>query len=337
MERRGVIRIGAGLTAGGAIIVGTAAASAENQPPAQAEQDTLNARELAGRIKDIYEAESERAGGTWQAEITVLDGDDPPIPAVDADSGSVQTAASMNKLAIALGVLDKVDRGEAALDDRITLDQDIILGGSGLYFHQAAFGDELTVANILVALLLVSDNTAVRLCGLVCPPAEINQTLEAKGFTDTRVIPSEDNPDRMWLGDTTAHELNDLLHRLALGELLSETGTGAMLGILRGLSGYHDGFRRNMSSAQRSRIAMKYGADGPDRNEAGVVYTADGAPAVVYAFTTQTEGHEDDYGATHPAVEAKAAMGRQIIDALDRTELAAPPAAGIDLQDPDGQ
>ena len=321
MRRRGVIRLGAGLTAAGAFVAGTAAASAQHDRVAQSDEGVLDAQELAERIKDVYEDESERAGGPWQAKITVLDGDGPPIPAVDADSGSVHSAASVNKLAIALGVLDKIDRGEAALDDRITLEEDVILSGSGFYFHQAAFGDELTVANVLVALLLVSDNTAVRLCGLVCPPAEINQTLEAKGFTDTRVIPNEDDPSRMWLGDTTAHELNDMLHRLALGELLSESGTASMLGILRGLSGYHDGFRRNMSSAERSRVAMKHGADGLDRNEAGIVYTADGAPAVVYAFTTQLEGHEENYGATHPAVEAQAAMGRRILDALDRTEL----------------
>ena len=46
---------------------------------------------------------------------------------------------------------------------------DIILGGTGIYFLQTVYGDNLTIANFLTAMLLVSDNTAVRLCGLVCP------------------------------------------------------------------------------------------------------------------------------------------------------------------------
>ncbi|THV30912.1 serine hydrolase [Glycomyces paridis] len=315
MERRGVIKLGAGLTAGGAVLgTGSAAHGA-----AAGEE----ARSLAASIKRLYDAERAKAGGTWQAKVTLLDGANPPVAAVDHDSTSVQTAASMNKLGIALGVLDKIDRGELALDDRVTLDADIILTGSGFYFHQTAYGDEITVANVLVAMLLTSDNTSVRLCGLVCPPAEINETLAAKGFTDTRVEPNPANPSRMWLGDTTTAETNDLLHRLALGELLSAGSTRFLLGVLSGLSGYHDGFRRSMSSAERSRIAMKYGADDATRNESGVVFNTAGAPVLVYSFMSQFEDHWDDYGATHPAVQAHARMGRKILDLVDAASIAA--------------
>lgn len=319
MQRRDVVKLGAGLTAAGAAVLGTATGA-----------HAATTRSTAAAIKHVFDYETKRAGGTWQGKVTLLNGTADPVVAVDRNATSVQTAASMNKLGIALGVLDKIDRGELALDDRITLTPDIILTGSGFYFHQTVYGDEITVANILVALLLTSDNTAVRLCGLVCPPAEINETLAAKGFTDTRVIPSDANPNRMWLGDTTAAETNDLLTRLAKGELLSADRTRFFLNILKGLSGYHDGFRRNMSSADRSRIAMKYGADDANRNESGVVYDANGAPALVYSFMAQFDDHWGDYGATHPAVEAHARMGRKMFDIVNSAALAA--VDGITLE-----
>ncbi|WP_051704148.1 serine hydrolase [Glycomyces sp. NRRL B-16210] len=324
MERRGVIKLGAGLTAGGAVLGTTSAAHAE--------QSTSQSLTTAQQIKAVYDTEIAKAGGTWQGKVTLLNGTGAPVTAVDHSSNSVKTAASTNKLGIALGVLDKIDRGELALDDRVTLTSDIILTGSGFYFHQTAYGDEITVANILVAMLLTSDNTSVRLCGLVCSPAEINETLAAKGFTDTRVVPNPDNPTRMWLGDTTAWETNDLLTRLAKGELLSAGRTSFFLNVLKGLSGYHDGFRRNMSSVERARVAMKYGADDANRNEAGVVYNAAGAPALVYAFMSQFDDHWGNYGATHPAVQAHAAMGRQMFDIVNTAGLAATDAVTLDAE-----
>ncbi|GAA1679180.1 serine hydrolase [Glycomyces endophyticus] len=309
MQRRDVVKLGAGLTAAAGTVIGTAGT-------AHAETETAEVTDVhsaARAIKRVWDRQTGNAGGTWQGTVTLFDGGT-AVTAVDQDSTSVQTAASMNKLGIALGVLDKVDRGELSLDDRITLTADIILTGSGFYFHQGAYGDEITVANVLVAMLLVSDNTSVRLCGLVCPPAEINETLAAKGFTDTRVIPNPANPNRMWLGDTTTSESADLMHRLALGELLSADSTRFFLGVLSGLSGYHDGFRREMSSAERSRIAMKYGADDANRNESGIVLGTDGSPLLAYSFMAQFEDHWDNYGATHPAVQAHAKMGRRFFD-----------------------
>jgi beta-lactamase class A len=327
MERRDVIKLGAAVTAGGAILGSASAAHAE-------QVSTQAAATSAAQIKSIWDYETGNAGGTWQGYITLLNGGS-PVVAVDQNSTSVKTAASVNKLGIALAVLDKIDRGELALDDRITLTPDIILTGSGFYFHQTAYGDELTVANVLVAMLLTSDNTSVRLCGLVCPPVEINETLEAKGFTDTRVVPSATNPNRMGLGSTTTYETNDLLARLAKGELLSQSSTRFMLGVLTGLSGYHDGFRRNMSSVERARIAMKYGADDANRNESGVVYNTAGVPVLVYSFMAQYADNWGNYGATHPAVQAHAKMGRKMLNAVNAMSASATGAVTLDVEPED--
>ena len=96
-------------------------------------------------------------------------------------------------------------------------------------------------------MLLVSDNTAVRMCGRVVPALEINEILAAKGFVHTRVEPVA-NPNRFYLGTTTPREMHDLLWRLATKTLLSPASCDFLLSITRWLNGYHDGVRRVMSS-----------------------------------------------------------------------------------------
>jgi beta-lactamase class A len=215
--------------------------------------------------------------------------------------------------------MDKVDRGLLSLGQKLDLQASIILGGSGIYHLHGVWGDDITIANFLTAMLLVSDNTAVRMCGRVVPALELNEILAAKGFVHTRVIPVA-NPNRFFLGVTTPRETHDLLWRLANKTLLSPASCDFLLRILRWVNGYHDGIRREMSSNERSRVATKYGADfntlGATRNEAGIMFGASGAPVLTYALFANALPELDNYGATHPAVQAHAKLGRVMFDAL---------------------
>lgn len=265
-------------------------------------------------LRATYEAQIARAGGRWCAHVAPISGE----PVILHDPDRVVRGYSVQKLMVAVAVLDKVDRGELELAHTYHLTEDLILGGSGIYLLQPVWGDRITVANALTAMLLVSDNTAVRICGLAVPSAEINAILAAKGLARTRVEPT-DNPHRFFLGTTTPRETHDLLARLALGTLLSPASSAFLLRVLRWIDGYHDGVRRDMSSAERSRVAAKHGADfdasGAARHEVGVLYAADGSPASTFAFFADRLGDRGNYGATHPAVEAHAVLGRAMLDA----------------------
>jgi beta-lactamase class A len=281
----------------------------------------------AAGIRRTYLRQRDRAGGMWHSHIAMVGAAGGLQAVLEDDPDFVIHGYSVQKLAVATAVMDKVDRGEVSLGDRLELTGDIILGGSGIYHLQTVYGDQLTVANFLTALLLVSDNTAVRLCGLVCPALEINEILAAKGFVHTRVEPVA-NPNRFFLGVTTPREMHDLLWRLANQTLLAPASCRFLLGILRWVNGYHDGIRRNMSSAERSRVATKYGADfndlGAARHEAGIMFGADGSPVLTYALFAEGLGDLDNYGATHPAVQAHAVLGRTMFDTIGQ---AANPAA----------
>lgn len=270
-------------------------------------------------IRWTYAAQKARAGGVWHSHVATVDASGALQVVLEDDADRVTHGYSVQKLAVAVAVLDKVDRGELSLDQRLDLTADIILGGSGIYFLHTVWGDEITVANFLTAMLLVSDNTAVRMCGRVVPALEINEILAAKGFTHTRVEPVA-NPNRFFLGVTTPRETHDLLWRLANKTLLSPRSCDFLLSVTRWINGYNDGIRRDMSSAERSRVASKYGADfnelGAARHEVGIMFDPAGAPALTYAFFADSLGDLDNYGGTHPAVRAHAALGRVLLDSV---------------------
>ncbi|MFI5915259.1 serine hydrolase [Dactylosporangium sp. NPDC051541] len=263
----------------------------------------MNAPSAVTRIRRAYTRAKSAAGGTWHARISLHGG---PVVA-DRDNELVK-GYSIQKLFVAAAVLTRVP-----LERRIRLREEDILGGSGLYHLQPAVGDDLTAAGVLTAMLLVSDNTAVRLCGRLVPAAEVNETLAALGFERTRVEPTPD-PARFYLGDTTPRETHDLLTRLAAGTLLSRAGTAFMLNVLRSPSGYHDGIRHDLSGPARRSVATKHGADhdagGAARHEAGIMFAENETPALVYSLFTTALPAPDDYGPTHPAAKAHAALGR---------------------------
>src|SRR5436190_2013862 len=265
MNRRRVFGVGA--AAAGAALA-PAVASADEQgdtaaTPAQAR------RVIAGK----YRREVAAAGGTWSSVISVV-GEN----AVAEGADTVVQAYSVNKIAVATAVLDKIDRGLLTLDQRVDVTADIVIADTdGILALDGAYPSSITLGHVMAMLLTVSDNTCVRLCGLVCPAAEINEILRAKGFVQTQVVPVA-NPNRFFLGTTTPAETHTLLRNLVNGTLLSASSTRYLLNVLRSLTAFTDGVRLNLSSDERLRVATKAGWFADGRNEAGVIFDAAGAP-----------------------------------------------------------
>jgi beta-lactamase class A len=303
MSRRAALGLGAAAAVAGAGVSAPAQAAAAG--PAS--------------IRKVYQKQKAKAGGSWHTHIAAVDAAGVPKPIVEDDADHVTHGYSVQKLAVATAVMDKIDRGQLSLGTKLDLPADIILGGSGIYHLHTVWGDQITVANFLTAMLLVSDNTAVRMCGRVVPALEINEILAAKGFVHTRVEPVA-NPNRFFLGTTTPREMHDLLWRLATKTLLKPASCDFLLRVTRWLNGYHDGVRRVMSSQERQRVATKYGADfndlGESRHEAGIMFSPNGVPLLTYAMFAEGLGDPGNYGATHPAVQAHAKIGRTMMDNL---------------------
>ena len=176
-------------------------------------------------------------------------------------------------------------------------------------------------------MLLVSDNTAVRMCGRVVPAVEINEILAAKGFVDTRVEPVA-NPNRFFLGDTTPRETHDLLWRLATKTLLSP-------GVVR-LPARDPALDQRIPRRHPPQHVLGRSAAGSPPSTAptstpsarpGTRPASCSAPTARRPWSTalfaEGLGDLDNYGATHPAVEAHAVLGRTMFDVVSRTTVPA--------------
>ena len=315
LNRRTALGIGSVAAAGAALGAGQGVALADSTPPVPSAATPDGARRL---IAEVYRAQTARAGGTWNSFITVADPDGTLVPAVEDNPDEIVQAYSVNKIAVSTAVLDKIDRGLLTLDQRVELTAAIVIAdGDGTYWIDSAYPSSLTLGHVMATLLTISDDTCVRLCGLVCPALELNQILVAKGFPRTQVIPVA-NPNRFYLGLTTPRETHDMLQALVRGTLLSATGTEFLLTALRAPVAFTDGIRRTMSSDERARIATKAGWDADGRNEAGIMFDTTGRPVLTYSMFAHGQADPDNFGATHPAVQARAVMGRRFLDAIDR-------------------
>ncbi|HVK25078.1 MAG TPA: serine hydrolase [Actinokineospora sp.] len=318
LNRRSALGLGAAVV-GTALGVGSTTAAAE-------ETESRTAAQACGRIRGMYERETGIALGTWASYISVSDVDGVPTAAVDVRADEVVEAYSVNKIAVAVAVLDKIDRGLLTLDQRVEVTSAIVShDGDGIFGFDGAYPSHVTIGHALATLLTVSDNTCVRLCGLVCPAAELNEILRGKGFVHTQVKPVA-NPNRFYLGTTTARETHTLLQGLVNGTLLSATATAYLLTILRSSSAFTDGIRLNLNSAERSKVATKAGWFADGRNEAGIVFNAADKPTATYAlfasgtFAGDQTANADNYSATHPALRARQAIGRTLVDAVARLD-----------------
>ncbi|AOS63575.1 serine hydrolase [Actinoalloteichus hymeniacidonis] len=323
LNRRAALSWGLGTVAAASTVWGTSlTATAQEAGVARQTRGVVSAASASNAVAEVYQTESVRAGGVWNSLVTVVDAAGTAVPAVEEAADEVVEAYSVNKIAVAVAVLDKVDRGLISLDQQLEVSADIVVDDvDGIFHLDGAYPSLVTVGHALAVLLTVSDNTSVRLCGLVCPAAELNEILVAKGFPQTQVVPVE-NPNRFFLGTTTPRETHDLVNALVAGSVLSPESTEFLLNTLRAPVAFTDGIRREMSSAERLRVATKAGWFADGRNEAGVIFDVDGAPVLTYSLFARGSEGADDFGATHPVVQARSVMGRVFLDSV--TPLSSP-------------
>ncbi|MCW3172356.1 class A beta-lactamase [Shewanella subflava] len=97
--------------------------------------------------------------------------------------------ASTYKVAIAVALLDRVDKGELKLSDLIDVPQETMVTGDGAiavnFVHP---GIKLSIANLIEPMITLSDNTATDIClKLAGGPEAVTKVMRNIGITDLRV------------------------------------------------------------------------------------------------------------------------------------------------------
>jgi beta-lactamase class A len=150
---------------------------------------------------------------------------------VDINASTSFPAASTIKVPILIAFFQDVDAGKIRLDEMLTMEQDMIAGGSGNLQYKAA-GTKYAALEVATQMITISDNTATnmliaRLGGIDA----LNQRFRSWGLTTTTL--RNQLPDLSGTNTTSPKELGNLMGIVSQGNLVSMPSRDLMLDILR--------------------------------------------------------------------------------------------------------
>ncbi len=173
-------------------------------------------------------------GYRGQAGVYVYDLKKNRSIAINADT--VFTTASMVKIPILVGVMDKLNKGT------LQYNQELIYNDSFLYAGVDILGsfkndEKIELSKVLMLMLTTSDNTAsLWLQSLAGTGTRINELMDSLGFKHTRVNSKtpgrEAQRTRYGWGQTTPKEMATLMKQIAEGTLFNPEASGKMLRML---------------------------------------------------------------------------------------------------------
>jgi beta-lactamase class A len=233
--------------------------------------------------------------------------------ALGADT-RVRTASTI-KLPVLCALEALVAAGRARWDERIALKPADKVTGSGV-LGSLEDGTDLTLRNLAILMIIVSDNTATNLIADRITADAVNDYLDSIGLTSTRLNrkirgdgstlaePSgwsragllEENR-KYGLGVSTPREMVRLLEMLEAGRIVSAAVSKDILDIL-GRQQVRDGIARH--APEDLRIVSKSGALDALRSDVGIVYATGGpvAMAITIDDMPETDYSPDNAGNT---------------------------------------
>ena len=187
-------------------------------------------------------------------------------------------SASVIKLPILVELFHQIQRGPLKLSDPITMLASDQRPGSGV-LQFLSTPHNLTVEDAATLMIIMSDNTATNLIIDKVGIRNVNARLDSLGLKNTRLhakvfLGSSTTIDtaatRIWgLGVTTSNDIAEILARLYRGQIVSDSVSKQMVGILK----------RNFDELAIPRyltgasIAHKTGALNASRHDCGIVYS----------------------------------------------------------------
>ncbi|GAA4739362.1 serine hydrolase [Flavisolibacter ginsenosidimutans] len=154
--------------------------------------------------------------------------------AVNADT--VFPTASMVKIPILLGIMDKINRGELAYHQPLQYKDSLLYAGVDI-LGSFKNDEKIELSKVMMLSLTTSDNTAsLWLQSLAGGGLRINQILDSLGFVNTRVNSRTAGREAIrnvygW-GQTSPREMATLMEEIVKGEIISKERSAQMLRLL---------------------------------------------------------------------------------------------------------
>ncbi len=163
----------------------------------------------------------------------------PGVFFADLDSGAYMDlngtetfpAASMIKFPVLVALFQDVDAGKIRLDEVLTMQPEMVAGGSGDMQYKPV-GTKLTTSEVANKMITISDNTATNMLIARLGGAEaLNQRFQSWNLTATRIHNAL--PDLTGTNTTTPKELADLMALVNRGDLVTLRSRDRLLEIMR--------------------------------------------------------------------------------------------------------
>jgi len=152
---------------------------------------------------------------------------------VTINADSIFPTASIVKVPILLGIMDRLYRGELKYDSAFTYKDSLLYAGEDI-LGSFKSDEKIALKKIIMLMMTTSDNTAsLWLQSIAGTGTRINQLLDSFGFKNTRVnsrTPGrEGNRTQYGWGQTTPREMGELFERAYKHQLFSTETDDRML------------------------------------------------------------------------------------------------------------
>jgi beta-lactamase class A len=151
--------------------------------------------------------------------------------AINADT--VFPTASIVKVSILLGIMDKIEKGDLIYDQPLEYKDSLLYAGSDI-LGSFKSGEKVLLKKVMMLMLTTSDNTAsLWLQSLAGTGTRINEILDSLGFKDTRVnsrTPGRENNRTVYgWGQTTPAEIGRLFEMIYQNKIYSPVACERMM------------------------------------------------------------------------------------------------------------
>ncbi|MGB3422758.1 MAG: serine hydrolase [Dolichospermum sp.] len=149
---------------------------------------------------------------------------------VDINASNGFPAASTIKIPILIAFFQDVDAGKIRLDEMLTLEKEMIVGGSGNIQYQAP-GSKYTALDLATKMITISDNTATNMLVAKLGGQEaLNGRFRSWGLTTTMI--RTPLPDLRGTNTTSPRELGNLISMVSQGNAVGMRSRDLMLNIM---------------------------------------------------------------------------------------------------------
>jgi len=211
---------------------------------------------------------------------------------------------SVFKLAVAVAVLDGVDKGRLHLDDVVTVQQkDLGIGVQPLATLVGSNGSKTTTRDLLFRMIVDSDGAATNvLVGKAGGPRGVQSVFDAKKLKGFKIDRDERELDASQRHDTaTPIALANLLQWLANGQLLSRGSSALLLEAMTKTRASPDRLRPGLPNGWL--VAHNTGSSSTRRgvtsatNDVGILIAPDASSFVVVVLIADSKASDHDRGA----------------------------------------